>query len=200
MNKKILKPREMAKLLNISVKTLQRWDNSGKLNAYRNPSNRRYYYYEQYLDYIGELPNNKGKIVIYTRVSTRNQKEDLENQKEFLKDFANGRGLIVDEVISDVGSGLNYNRKRWNKLLDEVTEGKISKIIIAHKDRFIRFGFEWFERFLNKQGVEILVVNNEKMSPQEEIVKDIVSILHVFSCKIYGLRKYKKEIKEDDDL
>lgn len=200
MNKKILKPREMAKLLNISVKTLQRWDNSGKLNAYRNPSNRRYYYYEQYLDYIGELPNNKGKIVIYTRVSTRNQKEDLENQKEFLKDFANGRGLIVDEVISDIGSGLNYNRKRWNKLLDEVTEGKISKIIIAHKDRFIRFGFEWFERFLNKQGVEILVVNNEKMSPQEEIVKDIVSILHVFSCKIYGLRKYKKEIKEDDDL
>lgn len=200
MNKKILKPREMAKLLNISVKTLQRWDNSGKLNAYRNPSNRRYYYYEQYLDYIGELPNNKGKIVIYTRVSTRNQKEDLENQKEFLKDFANGRGLIVDEVISDIGSGLNYNRKRWNKLLDEVTEGKISKIIIAHKDRFIRFGFEWFERFLNKQGVEILVVNNEKMSPQEEIVKDIVSILHVFSCKIYGLRKYKKEIIEDDDL
>jgi predicted site-specific integrase-resolvase len=200
MNKKILKPREMAKLLNISVKTLQRWDNSGKLNAYRNPSNRRYYYYEQYLDYIGELPNNKGKIVIYTRVSTRNQKEDLENQKEFLKDFANGRGLIVDEVISDIGSGLNYNRKRWNTLLDEVTEGKISKIIIAHKDRFIRFGFEWFERFLNKQGVEILVVNNEKMSSQEEIVKDIVSILHVFSCKIYGLRKYKKEIKEDDDL
>lgn len=200
MNKRILKPKEMSKLLNVTVKTLQRWDNSGKLKAHRNPSNRRYYYYEQYLAYIGELNNDKGKVVIYTRVSTRNQKDDLKNQKEFLKAFANGRGLIVDEILSDIGSGLNYNRKKWNKLLDEVSEGKISKVIIAHKDRFVRFGFEWFERYLKKNGVELLLVNNEEMSLQEEIINDIISILHVFSCKVYGLRKYKKKIKEDDDL
>jgi len=200
MNKKILKPREMAELLNVTVKTLQRWDKAGKLKAQRNPSNRRYYFYEQYLEYIGKTSNNEGKIIIYTRVSTRNQKDDLNNQEKFLREFANARGIIVDEVISDIGSGLNYNRKKWNKLLDESFDGDISKIIIAHKDRFIRFGFDWFERFLKKCGVEIIVVNNEQLSLQEEIVQDIISILHVFSCRIYGLRKYKKKLKEDDEL
>jgi putative resolvase len=79
-------------------------------------------------------------------------------------------------------------------------EGKIDKIIITHKDRFIRFGYSWFERFLGKYNVEILVVNNELLSPQEELVQDIISILHVFSCRIYGLRKYKKKIKEDEEI
>lgn len=73
-------------------------------------------------------------------------------------------------------------------------------IIIAHKDRFVRFGFDWFESFLQKQGVEILIVNNEKLSPQQELLEDLISIIHVFSCRIDGLRKYKKKIKGDDDL
>ena len=72
-------------------------------------------------------------------------------------------------------------------------EGNISTIIIAHKDRFVRFGYDWFEEFLRKMGVEIMIVNNEKLSPQEELVQDLISIIHVFSCRIYGLRKYKRK-------
>ena len=75
-----------------------------------------------------------------------------------------------------------------------------AKTIIAHKDRFIRFGYDWFERFLKANGVEIIVVNNEKLSPEQELVNDLISIIHVFSCRIYGLRKYKKKIEEDEDI
>ena len=77
---------------------------------------------------------------------------------------------------------------------------EISTIIITHKDRFVRFGFDWFEKFLNKFGVKFIIVNNESLSPQEELVQDIISILDVFSCRIYGLRKYKKKIKEDIEV
>ena len=77
---------------------------------------------------------------------------------------------------------------------------EISTIIITHKDRFIRFGYDWFERFLSKFNVEIIVVNNESLSTQEELVQDIISILHIFSCKIYGLRKYKNKIREDKEV
>lgn len=117
-----------------------------------------------------------------------------------MKNFANAKGIIVDEVIKDIGSGLNYNRKKWNKLLEECMENKIDSILVTHKDRFIRFGFEWFERFIGKFNTKIIVVNNESLSSQEELVQDIISILHVFSCRIYGLRKYKKKIKEDKEI
>ncbi|MCW9134083.1 IS607 family transposase [Bacillus paramycoides] len=195
------KSKEFAEMINVSVRTLQRWDNEGVLTAYRNPKGRRYYTDKQYKDYMGIQEENKvRKTVIYTRVSNRGQKDGLENQIEFLKTFANARGMIVDEVIKDIGSGLNYNRKQWNKLIEDCTDGNVSTIIIAHRDRFIRFGYEWFEKFLGKLGVEIIVVNNEKLSPQEELVQDLISIIHVFSCRIYGLRKYKKKMSEDKEL
>lgn len=194
------KPKEFAELLNVSVKTLQRWDRDKILVAKRTPTNRRFYTYDQYLDYKGLKNNSDRKIIIYTRVSTNNQKDDLLNQVKFLQNFINSKGIIVDEIIQDIGSGLNYKRKKWNELLDEVMENKIDTIIVSNKDRFIRFGFEWFERFLGKFDTKILVVNNELLSPQEELVQDIISILHVFSCRIYGLRKYKKRIKEDEEI
>ena len=197
--RKNYKPKEFAELLNVSVLTLQRWDNAGKLKAFRNPTNRRYYTYEQYQKYMGITTLNK-KTVIYTRVSTSNQKDALKNQVEFLKQYVNGKGIIVDTVIEDYGSGLNYNRKQWNKLIDECMTNEIGTIIITHKDRFVRFGFDWFEKFLNKFGVKFIIVNNESLSPQEELVQDIISILHVFSCRIYGLRKYEKKIKEDIEV
>lgn len=78
--------------------------------------------------------------------------------------------------------------------------GLIKTIIVAHKDRFIRFGYDWFERFLKSNGVEIIVVNNEKTSPEQELVNDLISIIHVFSCRIYGLRKYKKQIGKGEDI
>lgn len=122
------------------------------------------------------------------------------NQVRFLQDFTNAKAMIIDEVIQDIGSGLNYNRKKWNKLIEEVMENKIDTIVITHKDRFIRFGYEWFEKFLLKFNTKLLVVNNEFLSPQEELVQDIISILHVFSCRIYGLRKYGKKIEEDEEI
>lgn len=192
------KPNQFAEMLGVSVKTLQRWDNDGKLIANRTPTDRRYYTHKQYLDYVNE--SKRGKVVIYTRVSSSNQKDDLVNQVNFLQQYANAKGLIVDEIIEDLGSGLNYNRKKWNKLIDESINGQVSKIIITHKDRFIRFGYDWFERFLLNLGVEIILVNNEKLSPQEELVQDLISIIHVFSCRIYGLRKYKTKIERDEEV
>lgn len=129
MDKKY-KINEFAPLLNVSVKTLQRWDNDGILKASRAPTDRRYYTHSQYIEYNGDSQVGKirGKTVIYTRVSSRNQKDDLKNQVGFLRQYANAKEIIVD------------------------------------------------------------------------LVQDLISITHVFSCRIYGLRKYKKKLKEDDGL
>lgn len=195
------KPKDFAELLGVSVKTLQRWDRDGILKANRTPTDRRYYTYDQFLQFKGlETKNDIRDTVIYARVSTKNQKDDLQNQVLFLRQFCNARGIIVDQCIEDFGSGLNYNRKKWNKLIDEVMENKIKTIVISSKDRFIRFGYDWFEKLCLKFNTKIIVVNNESLSPNEELVQDIISILHVFSCRLYGLRKYKNQIKEDDEI
>ena len=195
------KPKDFAELLGVSVKTLQRWDREGILKSNRTPTNRRYYTYDQYLQFKGiNTETDIRDVVIYARVSMHNQKDDLKNQVDFLKTFCNARGLIVNQCIEDFGSGLNYNRKQWNNLLDQVMENKIKTIIISSKDRFIRFGYDWFERFCEKFNTNIIIVNNESLSPNEELIQDIISILHVFSCRLYGLRKYKKQIKGDDEI
>lgn len=195
------KPKDFAELLGISVKTLQRWDREGILKANRTPTDRRYYTYNQYLQFKGiQTENDIRDTVIYARVSTKNQKDDLKNQVDFLKQFCNAKGIIINQCIEDFGSGLNYNRKKWNTLLEEVMENKIKTIVISSKDRFIRFGFEWFEKFCEKFNTSIMIVNNETLSPNEELVQDILSILHVFSCRLYGLRKYKNQIKEDEEI
>lgn len=195
------KPKDFSELLGVSVKTLQRWDREGVLKANRTPTNRRYYTYDQYLQFKGiQLDNDTREVIIYARVFIKNQKDDLHNQVEFLKQFANAKGIIINQCIEDYGSGLNYNRKKWNQLLEQVMEQKIKTIIISSKDRFIRFGYDWFEKFCMKFNTSIVIVNNETLSPNEELVQGIISILHVFSCRLYGLRKYKNQIKEDEDI
>ena len=116
---KILKPKQVAELLNVTVKTLQNWDKDGILVAYRTPKNRRYYTLEQ-INNITRSTNSSGDVVIYARVSSRNQKEDLENQIEFLKNYCNSKGYNIERIITDIGSGLNYNRKNWNDLLTDI--------------------------------------------------------------------------------
>ena len=184
------KPKDFAELLGVSVKTLQRWDRDGILKANRTPTDRRYYTYDQYLQFKGiQTENDIRDTVIYARVSTRNQKDDLQNQVEFLKQFCNAKGIIVNQCIEDFGSGLNYNRKKWNKLLDEVMANKIKTIVISNKDRFIRFGYDWFENFCEKFNTKIIIVNNESLSSNEELVQDIISILHENNIRkedIYG--------------
>ena len=200
-NIKNYKPKDFAELIGVSVKTLQRWDREDILIAKRSPTNRRYYTYEQYLEWKGlHGKTDDRQNIIYARVSTKNQKDDLKNQVDFLQTYCNASGMIVHQCIEEYGSGLNYNRKQWNALLDEVMEGNVKRIVVTHRDRFVRFGYDWFEKFCEKFETEILVVQNEKLSPQEELVQDIVSILHVFSCRMYGLRKYKKQIEGDEEL
>ena len=192
---------EMAKRLNVSVKTLQRWDREGILVAKRTPTDRRYYTEDQYLEYIGASSQTKGKIVAYARVSSDHQKNDLRNQISFLRNYINANGEILDDVYQDVGSGLNYNRKQWNDLLlHQIPKGEIAKIYMTHEDRFIRFGFDWFEQFCNHYNCQLIVVNNPNTSPQKELVDDLISILQMFSNRIVGLRKYKKELTLDESL
>ena len=132
------------------------------LKANRTPTDRRYYTYDQYLQFKGiNTENDNRQIVIYASVSTKNQKDDLQNKVTFLRQFCNAKGIIVDECIEDYGSWLNYNRKKWNQLLDEAMEQKIKTIIVIHKDRFFRFGYDWFEKFCMKFNTNIVVVNNE---------------------------------------
>ena len=103
------KPKDFAELLGVSVKTLQRWDREGTLKANRTPTDRRYYTYDQYLQFKGiNTEDDQRQVVIYARVSTRNQKDDLQNQVTFLRQFCNAKGIIVDQCIEDYGSGLNY--------------------------------------------------------------------------------------------
>ncbi len=198
---KIYKPNEFGKMIGRTVNTLQRWDREGILKARRTPTNRRYYTEEDYYNIMGiqqeNAENQVNDVIIYARVSNQNQKDDLKNQVEFLKTYANAKGYIVSNIITDIGSGLNYNRKGFNSIL---YSEKKQTILISYEDRFVRFGYSWFDNFLKSKGSEIIVVNNQTLSPQQELVEDLISIIHIFSCRIYGLRKYKKKIKNDEEL
>lgn len=196
---------EFAVLINKKVKTLQKWDRDGVLTAYRTPTNRRYYTHTQYLEYIGHSSNkteeNKKINVIYARVSTRNQKDDLINQIHYLENVCLKNGIQVSNIYSDFGSGLNYKRKNWSRLIEDCFEGKIDTIIVSHKDRFIRFGFDWIVEILERYySVKVEVVENIATTPEQEMINDLISIIHVFSCRVYGLRKYKKKIEKDLDI
>ena len=192
---------EVANKLGVTVKTLQRWDNSGVFKARRTPINHRYYTDEDILKYQGlSSDTSKRKTVAYVRVSTRGQNSDLKHQIEFIRTFVNSKGVILDEIIEDTGSGLDYKRPKWNELLQAVMRGEIDKIYVTYVDRFVRFGFEWFESLCQQHGTEIIVLNNETTSPEKELVEDLTLIIDDFSCRLSGLRKYKKALKEDKEV
>jgi len=171
-------------------------DIEGKLVAFRTAAGRRFYTEDQYTEYM-HLPQGQApsKITVcYSRVSGGNQKKDLQNQTEALERFVTAHGLVVDKWLSDIGSGLNYERKAFNDLMNAVDRGEVAEIIIAHKDRLVRFGYEWFEKFCQAHGCKITVINLETLSPEEEVTRDLLTIIHCFSSRLYGLRRYKKEI------
>lgn len=191
---------EAAEYIRRHPKTLERYDNEGVLKAHRTKTNRRYYTQSQLDDFLnrdGEEDETNKKIVAYARVSSNHQKNDLKNQLSFIRNYTNAKGFILDEELSDIGSGLNYKRYNWNKLLDQVDQNQVKQIYITYKDRFVRFGFDWFDSFCKKHGCEIIVLNNVDTSPEQEVANDLISIIHVFSCRVYGLRKYKKVIEKD---
>jgi putative resolvase len=186
-------PKEFGLLIGRTTQTLQRWDRAGILPAHRSITHRRYYTHDQYLAVVRQKAVDK-KRVTYCRVSSIGQKKDLMSQKKAVETFCLASGKAIDENFGDIGSGLNYNLKAFIKLLEMVERGEISEIIIAHKDRLVRFGFEWFEKFCNDHGTTITVMNAQALSPEEEMTKDLLSIVHCFSSRLYGLRKYKKKI------
>lgn len=191
---------EAAAILDVSVATLQRWDREGKLKAERSATNRRYYTQEQLNEYLGAASNDGRINVIYARVSAAWASDDLAKQENFLLDYCNANGITVSENMSDIGSGLNFNRPEWNQLLQKVEDREVNKIYVTHKDRFVRLAFDWFANFCKRHGSEIVVINNPATSPSQELVDDLVSIINLFSSRLPGLRRYKAEIKSDQEL
>lgn len=192
---------EFAKLLNVTVKTLQNWDKKGTLKAYRTPTNQRFYTEEQ-LNQVLNLSSNtqekkQGLKIGYCRVSTQNQKNSLQNQEEYLRSYTNAKGIILDEVLTDIGSGITHNRKNFNRILELVEAGEISEIYVTYKDRFVRFGFDWFNNFCEKHGAKIIILNQSSTSPEQELVEDLLNIVTVFSARSHGLRTYKKQLEQN---
>lgn len=186
---------KFAKQIGVTVQTLRNWHESKELFPFKITNGGTRYYSEQQLQiYLNKTIDTKKEICIYSRVSNRGQSDDLKNQLEFLKTYCNSKGYITTEY-TDFGSGLNFKRKQWNLLLDRVQKNEIEKIVITHKDRFIRFGFDWFESFCLKFGCTIEVINNEHLSPHAEMIQDLISIIHVFGKdvlkEVIKLKRYK---------
>ena len=194
----IYKVGEFSEKVGVSISTLQRWDRTNVLKSRRTPTNQRYYTDED-LNKVLNLEaetKSKRKNVGYCRVSTQGQKQNLENQKELVSVYSLSHGVILDEIYTDTGSGLNYQRKNWSILLKQVEANEIDKIYITYKDRLVRFGYEWFEEFCASHGTEIIVLNQKQTSPEEELTEDLLSILHLFSERNNNFKKYKTEINK----
>ncbi|ACK69210.1 Resolvase domain protein [Gloeothece citriformis PCC 7424] len=191
------KPGEFALKINRSVGTLRLWDRSGKLPAKRLPSGQRYYTEEDLNKALRlDRPLIKKKIIVYTRVSSPKQKQDLIRQSEAMEQFCLARGYIIDEVIEEIGGGLNYTRPQFLRLMKMIENREVKILVIAFKDRLCRFGFEYFEYFLTTHEGKLVIANAQTLSPQQELIEDLMAVIHSFSSRLYGLRKYKKEISK----
>jgi putative resolvase len=190
-------PKEFGQLIGRKTKTLQKWDREGKLKAHRSPTtNRRYYTHDQYLAYRGLVAQEQGLTIVYSRVSGRAQKPDLAHQIKALETYCHQQAITVDEWLSDLGSGLNYKRKQFNRLMELVELGQVRRLVIAHKDRLVRLGYGYFEAFCQRHHTEIVVMNDEALSPEQELVQDLMAIVTVFASRLHGLRSYKKAMKD----
>lgn len=191
---------QFAKAIGKTTKTLRNWDKNGKLKPVRvEDTGYRYYSQEQLNHFLGlklEKQINK-KIIGYCRVSSHKQKDDLERQIENVKTYMYAKGYQF-EIITDIGSGINYNKKGLNQIIDMVTNSEVEKIVVLYKDKLIRFGYELIENLCNKFGTIIEIIDNTEKTEQQELVEDLVQIVTVFSCRLQGKRanKAKKMIKE----
>jgi predicted site-specific integrase-resolvase len=133
--------------------------------------------------------------IIYSRVSTNSQRENLKRQTERLKIFCSSKGIIIDDVFEEIGSALNYNRLKYNKVIDSILDGKIENLIIESKDRFLRIGFEQLELICKKFNTNLIIVDNSLYSDKDkfkEIIEDMISIIHHYSRGLYSNIKRKK--------
>lgn len=191
---KLLTTHQLAKLLNVWPETLRRWEREGKLIPLRTPGGHRRYKESQVLALIGEEIAEKGakRCAVYARVSTAKQQAEagnLQRQKERLIACAVEKGYQIKAVYTENASGLNDNRRELAKLAKTATKGEIDAIVIEYKDRLARFGYKYLEQYYRSCGIEIDIMElDEKKSPQEELVEDMIAIVTSFSARIYGKR------------
>lgn len=194
---------EVLNIFKIDSQTLYRWRKSGKIKSVHISSRKIMYEKESVNKLLGIKPieeKNKRKNVLYCRVSSTKQKDDLEKQKQILSDFCNANGYIIDEIYSEIASGMNEDRIEFNKLIDSVINEEIENIYITNKDRLTRFGYKYFENLFDKFGTKIIVLNNtiNQESFEQELSSDLISIIHHFSMKMYSNRR--KQLKQVEKI
>ena len=200
MNEEYVPSRIAAKALGLHPDTLRSMDKKGLIQTIRTPGNKRLYNLKRYIqDNCSQFPvlHTSEKIsVCYCRVSSRNQKDDLQRQITFMQ-----TKYPTHQIIKDIGSGLNFKRKGLKTILELAHRGELQELVVAHKDRLSRFGFDLIEHILFSQSnARIVVLNNTKLSPEQEVTQDLLHIIHVFSSRCYGLRKYYNQVQKDSTL
>ena len=193
MENEFITTKESSKILQVTPKTLRIWDKEGKIRTIRTPSNIRRYNLEDVQNIVNY--NNSAKTkekICYARVSSRKQIDDLKRQEDFFK-----HKFPIHNLVTDVGSGINWKRKGLKTILDKTMHGDISEVVVAHRDRLCRFAFELLEWIFQRNGVKLVVLNEEKdHSSDQELADDILSIIHVYSCRQMGKRRYKNKESE----
>lgn len=187
-----------SKILGVSAQTLRNWDAKGKLHPHHTSSNGYRYYSQEQLNQVMNIKPKLDRLVIgYCRVSGNKQKDDLERQIENMKIYLTAQGKPY-EIITDIGSGINYNNKGLKELIQRITHNKVEKIVVLYKDRLLRFGFELVEYIASLHDCNIEVIDNTEKTEQQELIEDLVQIITVFSCKLQGKRsnKTRKLVKE----
>jgi predicted site-specific integrase-resolvase len=179
--------KEARQILRITATTLRRWDKEGKIKTIRTPSGIRLYDKSSIFAFLQPQGKNIERIKIaYCRVSSKKQVDDLERQKNFYRsEYSNY------QLVDDIGSGINFKRKGLQTILELVMQGKVEEVVVSHRDRVCRFAFELIEWILIKNNTKLVVLDKtECKSQSEELAKDVLSIIHVFSCRENGKRKY----------
>ena len=202
MKKKLLTIGEAAKVLGVTTTTLRNWDKNGLLHPdeYTRGGNRRYKL--ESLKNINPDVRYKTddlKTIAYARVSSHDQKEDLARQVAVLEAYCAKHGFEY-EVIQDLGSGMNYYKKGLTKLLNLILDGHVKRLVLTHKDRLLRFGAELVFAICEAKEVEVIIINKgeENVRFEEELAKDVLEIITVFSARLYGSRSNKnKKLLED---
>ena len=199
MNNRFVKIGEAAKLLGVSVQALRNWEVEGKIMpSHRTPGGQRMYDLAELLG-VNDLTY---PTIAYARVSSSDQKKDLERQHAVLEAFCNKNGWQT-EIIRDLGSGMNYNNQGLGRLLELMVHGQMSRLVITHKDRLLRFGAEIVFRICELKGIEVVIINKSKQpSFEEELTRDVMEIMTVFCAKLYGRRSHtsKKMAEEIDKI
>ncbi|EZQ11536.1 transposase [Candidatus Acidianus copahuensis] len=187
----MLKPKEVCERLGISYRTLQRYIDQGLIQPIRLPKGQMRFREEDVERLVGMI--RKREVILYARVSSETQKDDLKNQIEALKKKTEELGVREYIILTDVDSGLNMKRKNFMKLLKMILNNEVSKVVIMYKDRLVRFGNEIIEEVCKTHGCELLVLEDEDKTPEQELIEDLISIMVSFSGKLYGMRSHKYE-------